>query len=191
MPDTPSITIVKEFPYRGVPEQWSNTYHFSGDTPESPGQWKGLADAIWNLERTILDDVVKIYAAYGYEAGNEVSVWQHNYFDTPGSQTTGTLTGGHDVPGDCAVWVRWKTDERNSKGRPIYLRKYFHGVTGSDSDAVTGAAQTAMTNYGNAMISGGLFGGIRVCGPQGAVAGEVKVSTFYTTRTLKRRGKRP
>lgn len=191
MPDKPSLTLVKQFTYRGAPEQWSNTYHFDNGTPPNGAAWKILADAWWDEERELLDSSVKIYAAYGYEAGNEVSVWQYHYFDAPLEMTAGTLTGDHDVPGDCAVWVRWKTPDNNSKGRPIYLRKYFHGVTGQDGDAVTSTFLDRADDYATHMKDESLPGGLVYCGPQGAEAGAHQVSAFFTTRTLKRRGRRP
>ncbi len=191
MPDTPSITIVKTFTYRGVPEEWSNRYHFSGSTPSNDAEWKSLADAIWTQERKMLRNSVSIAGAYGYVAGNESSVYQVNYADAPNVITAGTQTGGIQAPGDVAIWVRWKTDQRNTKGRPIYLRKYFHGIGVTGVDTIDAATRTEMAAYAATMTSGVLPGGAKICGPQGAVAGQVKVPTFTTTRTLKRRGADP
>lgn len=191
MPDMPSIVILKTFGYRGVPEEWGNVYHFSGTTPGTSAEWKTLADAIWAEERKFLPADVKINRALGYAAGNEISVFQVNYFDPPNTITGGLLSTGTQPPGDAAVWIRWATGERNIKGRPIYLRKYFHGVNITPPDTVLPTARTAMLAYGAKMTDGTLPGGFRVCGPQGAVAGTVKVPTSVTTRTLKRRGKDP
>lgn len=191
MPDTPSITIVKTFTYRGQPEKWSNTYHFSGDTPANATDWKALADAIWAEERKVVVSDVKIAAAYGYAAGNENSVFQVDYTVPPNTQTLGVWTSTPADPGDVAVWVRWLTPDRNSRGRPIYLRKYIHGVAQGTTDTVNSAARTDLQTYAAKMIDGTLPGGFRVCGPQGAVASAPFVSPFVGYRQLKRRGRRP
>lgn len=191
MPDTPSITIVKTMTYREQPEEWSNKYHFSGPTPGNPEDWKTFADAIWDAERVFLPADVKISAVYGYVAGNESSVYQNNYADPPNVITAGQQGTIVVSPGDVSAWVRWKTSERNSKGRPIYLRKYFHAIGHTDVDKIAPAVRTGMLAYGTKMADGSLPGGRKICGPQGAVAGLVKVPNYTTTRTLKRRGKDP
>jgi hypothetical protein len=191
MPATPSITLVKTMDYRGVPEEWSNKYHFTGDTPADPVAWKALADALWAEERKFLCTTVKIAAAYGYAAGNVSSVFQLNFTDPPNVQTSGVISATPIAPGDAAGWVRWKTGERNTKGRPIYLRKYFHGLAVTAVDSINFQTRTAMIAYGAKMTDGTLPGTFRVCGPLGSQAGVVKVPTFITTRTLKRRGKDP
>ena len=194
MPDTPSITTVKSFSYRGKVEEWGNTYHFSGDTPSNDADWKTLSDALIAQEKTMMPASVTFTKAYGYVAGNESSVFQINYADPPNTVVAGTLAFGSNprAPGDAAFWVRWKTSERNTKGRPIYLRKYFHGVVlNTEGDAILPAQKTAATAYAGKMTDGTLPGGFKVCGPQGAVAGAALATSFATTRTLKRRGSDP
>lgn len=191
MPDTPSITIVKSFTYRNAPEEYANTYHFAGDTPDDEAAWESLAVAIWNEERKMLNTSVSLSAGYGYEAGNESSVWQYDFADDPPANPAGVIVTADQAPGDAAVWVRWKTPDRNSKGRPIYLRKYFHGFGTQDPDGVGSATAAAMLVYGEKMKDGTLPGGFTICGPQGAAAGAVGTSAFVGFRQLKRTGKRP
>lgn len=191
MPDTPSITIVKAFTYRGVDEEWSNTYHFSGDTPDTPAKWKTLADAIWAEERKFLRGAVSIRKAYGYVAGNNSSVYQVDYRDPPNVVTAGLIGTGTQAPGDSAVTIRWATTKRNSKGRPVYLRKYFHGISITPPDAVESTTVTAMNAFALKIKDGTLPGSFRMVGEQGLDAGVPKVNTNVTTRTLKRRGRDP
>lgn len=193
MPDTPSITLVKEFQYRDKPEKWSNTYHFSGTTPSSVAEWQTLGEAIWSAEKTMFKSAVKLVGLYGYEAGNELSVAQIDYSVPPLAPIPGTSSvSASPAPGDVAFWVRWRTPDRNSRGKWIYLRKYFHGVlTEPGLDTVAAPVRTAAAAYAAKMIDGTLPGGAKICGPQGAVASAPLVSTYATTRTLKRRGKRP
>lgn len=193
MPDTPSITINKRMTYRGQPEVYSNTYHFSGTTPTDDAGWNALALAIWNAEAPLLPPGV-VYVGYlGYQAGNEHAVSIKNYIEdgtTPLPGTASFTPSGANSPGDTAVWVRWTTPDRTSRGKRIYLRKYFHEVPFND-DLPLATWRTAAATYGAKMIDGTLPGSAKICGPQGAVASNPVVGTYMTTRTLKRRGRRP
>jgi hypothetical protein len=195
MPDTPSITIVKSFDYRGVPEEWSNRYHFSGTVPTDTAGWKTLADAIIAAERPVVSSAVTFVKAYGYVAGNDNSVAQIDYHISPAVVLSGTFvpTGGQRCPGDVAATVRWYTGASSTRGKKIYCRKYIHDVyfATNDPDNVLALQRTALGVYGAKMIDGTLPGSAKYCGPQGAVLSAPTVDIHTTTRTLKRRGKRP
>lgn len=191
MPDTPSITINYDFPYRGKQETFSNTYHFSGPTPGNPAEWKEFADAIWASTHPFFSTAVKYRGHYGYQAGNEHAVDIRDYIaegivPQGGRLNAATVT----APGDVAVWVRWATPDRNARGKIIYLRKYFHGVE-TNGDLVGGQALPELKLYAAKMTDGTLPGGRKICGPQGAVAGAWKVAPNASFRQLKRTGKRP
>lgn len=196
MPDTPSITIVQRFPYRGIDEEWSNTYHFSGTTPANDAAWKALADAIIASMADAFTNQVSWVAAYGYEAGNELSVFQYDYTALPGEQVIGTFNPGTapEMPGDVAATTRWTTPDTTSRGKRIYLRKYWHGVHSNGQltgDTLYAAQKTELDEHAAKLIDGTLPGGFKYCGPQGAVASDPVTNPNLTTRTLKRRGKRP
>lgn len=194
MPDTPSVTLVKSFTYRGVLEEWSNTYHYSGTVPATHAARVALAQAIGLAEQGLFTSAVVFRRMYFYNAGDEHSVDAVEYIAGDADPLGGSLSSSGLVkaPGDAAFWVRWKTPDRVN-GKPIYLRKYLHDVllaTGG-GDSVAATQRTAALTYANKMIDGTLPGSFKVCGPQGAVASSPVVATFATTRTLKRRGKRP
>ena len=195
MPDQPSITIIKDFPYRGTTEEFSNTYHFSGTTPADAAAWKTLADAIILAEKPTVPSYVRFVRAYGYEAGNNVSVAQIDYKTLPLTPVLGTFTVGTSigVPGDVAATIRWATPNFTERGKRIYLRKYMHGVreAGGNFDLLDTDEKAAMQTFAAKMIDGTLPGSFKYCGPQGAVASAPLVAQYLTTRTLKRRGKRP
>lgn len=195
MPDTPSIVMVKEFPYRGQNEEWSNKYHFSGTTPANAAAWKALADALGAAEAGIFTTQTKIVRAYGYEAGNDIAVWSFDYRGPPDTTIPGTLTFGASsaAPGDAAATIRWYTGAVNSRGKKIYCRKYFHDVKehSTTRDALDTSQQGNYATFAAKVIDGTLPGSFRYCGPQGAVLSSPSVSPWITTRTLKRRGKRP
>ena len=103
-------------------------------------------------------------------------------------------TAGTDTPGDTAAWVRWATGSLNSNGKAIYLRKYFHDVyyeVATTPDTIADGQKTAYNTFGTAMLTP-ITGSISMAGPDGeAPPGPRDRSTYITTRTLKRRGRRP
>lgn len=194
MPDTPSITIIKTIPYRGKAEEWSNTYHFTGTTPSTDAGWKTLADAIIAVEKACYPPSVLVVRVYGYEAGNQHAVGIIDYTAPPLTPVAGTLPTTNSFPiqaGDAAGWLRGKTTERGTNGKWKYTRKYFHGVAADSTGAMNPAQTTAYLALGAKLEDGTLPGSFKWSTPQGLLAGPLKVSDFATTRTLKRRGKRP
>lgn len=196
VPDTPSLILVKEFTYRGEPEEFSNKYHFSGDQPGTAGEWLTLANGWITEEKKCYDASVRFVRAYGYEASSDHANWVHDYEALGGVQVgTYPINVGPEVraPGDAAATIRWSTGEYNTRGKLIYCRKYLHGavVQSADTDQLAAAYKTALEGFAAVVISGFFPGAAEYCGPQGATLRDQRVDGFVTTRTLKRRGKRP
>lgn len=181
----------KSFSYRGAAEEYANVYHLSGTQPADQAAWQTLADAVKDLERPILPSSATWTTWLGYNEGSENA-------DFTGAHT-GTLTGSlvttslAPAPGDCAVWERWSTGDRSSTGKPIFLRKYFHPayISTAGGDAVGTAQRTGLGSFGSGMVAGTLPGSMKVCRPNGHVGVTPLAATNVTTRTLKRRGRRP
>lgn len=194
----PSLTLVKSFTYRGVSgELWSNTYFMDGDKPSDDASWKTLADAVIAQEKTLYSDAQNVVVAIGHEAGESVAVWSYDYLaasaEVPGTFTVPGVPGA----GDSASWIRWSTDQKTSKGKPIYLRSYYHPgypPSGGPADSVAPSWISAAQDFGDAWITGFIDGDSVThhrAGPHGAVGLVALPSSFITTRTLERRGKRP
>lgn len=192
----PGATMVYSFTYRGNVEEWTQQYHIVGDAPSDDAGWISLFGAFKGLVVECLSSAVKIVRMYGYENTDDDSVFTYDAAAV-GDSGTGVLsasTGLSYAPGDAAAWVRWKTARVNTHGKPIYLRKYFHGCilapADQDTDALGSGYKAALEAFGTAVAaSSGAWPGL--AGPDGVAPGAMSVSPFVTTRTLKRRGARP
>jgi len=197
MAATPSLTIVKKMQYRNFSdEEWSNTYHFNGGTPADSAAWKALADAVIAQEKTVFKSYCSVVRAYGHEAGNPISVWTYNY-ETGSGAVPGTFNPGssyYPLAGDQAGVLEWETADFTSRGKRIYLRKFIHaGAEEADTqgDTVHPDWADALDAYGAAWVTGFISGTYTIAGPNGADGSSPKHLPYVTTRTLKRRGKRP
>jgi len=193
----PGVTLIKKFQYRQAPEEWSNTYHFLGDAPSTDVDWQDLIDALVALEVQVLTIRNYVVRAYGYADTDNDASFVYDIAGT-GDGVRGTVTpsdeGAVEAPGDCAGWIRWKTNYLNSKGKPVYLRKYYHGIyltpeTG-DNDLIETACKAAL-DAGVGLLRDASTGWPGMADPHHNAPGVGKSSTYITTRTLKRRGKRP
>jgi len=195
------VTLIKRMTYRGdASEEWSNQYHFSGSVPADNTAWKALYDALIVQEKTLYLSTCAVVRAYGYDsdADDAVAVDSYDYLaaaaTVAGTATTGT---GTYPAGDQAAWIRWKTSRLNTKGKPIYLRKYYHGVPTEEdspttSDTVAAGWITSAQAFGTKMFDGTFLDGRTIRSRLNAETILNRgVSTYITTRTLKRRGKRP
>jgi hypothetical protein len=191
----PAIVLVQEFTYRGAREQYSNKYHFAGPAPGDAASWLTLSNSIWNVLKSCFPANTTHVASYGYTDGDNPSVWSHDY-TVPGPPPTGTLPAptGWFPPGDTAAWVRWTTDKRNSKGKIVYCRKYFHQVaakSANENDEVAADQHAQLQAFAQTCVDGTISSVFHVCTPDGHLGSAPAVGTYLTTRTLKRRGKRP
>lgn len=191
---TPSITLVQRFTYRDAPEEWSNRYHFTGTAPTDGTGWHDLAVALFTIVKATLLNSQSLVRAYGYLGDGEDSVATVDFTAAPLSPIPGSLTAsGGTCPGDAAFTIRWLTAERTSKGKPIYLRKYFHGPESvlGDADKVYPAQLTAAQSVAAALIADWGSTTHQLCNAAGEVPTAPSASQWITTRTLKRRGRRP
>jgi hypothetical protein len=197
------LTVIKKMTYRGnTNEEWSNTYAFTGGTPADATAWRSLFDALVLQEKTLYKSDVSVVAGYGYDKvpqKGDHAVWSVDLTVSPNTPVPGTYTGGGiESGGDGAAWVRWGLDRLNSKGKRVYVRKYFHPVyidtvqnSGNGGDAIQAAWKTAAAAFGAKLSDGSFSGGRIITDPTGAAIVGHANSTWATTRTLKRRGKRP
>jgi hypothetical protein len=198
------ITIIKSMLYRGVAEEWSNHYHLSGPDPADRAAFKTLVDLVVTQEKVCYTSTSNVVRVYAYNAAddpahnvNSHATWSWDYTISPLAPVPGTLTltasTEHGISGDQAYWIRWDSGRLNSKGKKIWLRKYMHQgcAINNTPDTLTSTTITNANAFG-AFLEGSIGADARhIVGPDGLAASGHGVSTYVTTRTLKRRGKRP
>jgi len=190
------LTMRKSFTYRDQREEWVNVYHLDV-VPPSSADWSALFSAVWDLEKVFLGIDVQLEGATGHESGEPpVLVWEYDQPPPGEGGSAGSFVPGaqeYGTPGDAAGWVRWGTDLKNTRGKPVYLRNYYHGMfTTGDPDRIAPGQITGLGALGAAFQAGITTGGrtYRRTGPNHGSPQSHKVSDFITTRTLKRRGAR-
>lgn len=196
---TTVLTIIKRFTYRGNnTEEWSNTYALSGATPTDSAAWRTLFDALVAEEKKLYHSTSQVVGGYGYDkipAKGDHAIYAIDLTVAPNSPVNGTLpdAGNPSFSGDQAAWVRWGLDRFSSTGKRVYLRKYFHdGDRGTASpDVIATAYKTALNAFGTKMLDGSFAGGRHITDKNSATPIGSGASSYVTTRTLKRRGKRP
>jgi hypothetical protein len=194
VPDVASVVLVQKFTYRDQPEEWSNRYHLNGGAPADATELQAIADAIFDLLAPALTTAVSLVRAYGYSADGEHASSSVDYTVSPLTPPQGSFASGTvSAPGDSAATVRWPTGRVNSRGKAIYLRKYFHGIRNdpSDFDKLYGSELTAMQAFADGMLDELGSTGQFMAGPDGVVPIGAHADPYLTTRTLKRRGRRP
>lgn len=199
MPVATGLTVIKSFDYRGKPEEWSNKYWLTGAVPADDTAWRALATAVSDHEKAVYSGDSKIVRFYGHadtdSHADAVFIWD---LTAEAAEITGTLVGdanAHWYAGDQAGMVSWRTSRKTTRGKWIYLRKFFHSgwILQSQKDQISPLTKAAYNTFATAMANGSLPDGRIVRSPTQdetlTVGGGA--SDFVTTRTLKRRGKRP
>lgn len=187
MAATPSLRVIKSFPWRGTTRQWSNRYHFNGGVPADDSHWHTLMDNVTAAEKAIYPTGPTIVQVYGYVAGSEVPVSSKSY----SLAGTGGFSTAVMCPGEVAMLVRYSTAARTSKNHPVYLNNYYHSATGqggSSNDLPQATQKAATLSYANSWVTGFSDGAVTYnrAGPNGASATGAIVETYLTHRDFPR-----
>jgi len=196
MASVTGLTLIKSFAYRGdATEEFSNTYHFKNPPPGDDASWTVVMNDAVAKERSCFPAWVLYSRAYGYDSDDPKAhhVFQHD-FTIPGPPPGGQHPeAGNRMSGDQAACVRWRTGRLNSDGKPIYLRKYLHAgfISPSAADDLEATYKAQLELFGsNTAGIGSIHGGLRSRTHDETVTDGTPIP-YVTTRTLKRRGRRP
>jgi hypothetical protein len=193
MAEAAGFIVVVQFSYRGTDEEWSQGYHIAD-------AWVDEADfrATMDSFRVEMANVVSERTTFLRFIGYQDRSLPHDFvYDISGSGLTGAFdtTGLTPMPGDTAAWVRWPIARRSTRGKPIYLRKYFHDVYATEDlnpDALANNQRLAMDDFGDNARTG-VWDGHVIADRLGATTTVRDIndnSIWLTTRTLEKRGRR-
>ena len=101
---------------------------------------------------------------------------------------------GNEMAGDQAGMIEWQTQRKNTRGKWIYLRKYYHGggTAAGNADDVSTDTRLAYDTLVQSLVQGIWSSGHIIRSQKQPESFNWAASSQYvTTRTLKRRGKRP
>lgn len=191
----PGVVLYKTFTWRGATEEWGNTYHFVGDAPSTPADWRSLVDDLIALESPMINSEVTIERAICYEDTSDPSVYSYNLAAFGGVVTGGfnAAAGGyHNQEGGTTHMVRWDTGRRSSKGKAIYLRKYYHpaaSTNGQQDVVASGLVALAATFALAVMSASGDWPGL--AGPDGVAPVGRLAQTYTNYRDLRKGRRRP
>ena len=191
----PGVVLYKTFSWRGAPEEWGNTYHFVGDAPSDPSGWRDLVDGLVTLEKTVLSSDVTIERAICYEDTDDDSVYSYDLSAFAGTVAGTFVLSSNDAEaqeGGSSYMCRWDTGRRSSKGKPIYLRKYWHPAINDPGtpDAVCGALVVKTSAFAeNVLSTSGDWPGL--AGPDGEAPVGHLALTYTNYRTLRKGRRRP
>lgn len=191
----PGVVLYKTFTWRGAIEEWGNTYHFVGSSPTDPAGWRALVDALVTQEKAVLANSVTIDRAICYDNTDHSSVYSYNL-----AAFAGVVPGTYDPAahssyvqeGGSSYMARWDTGRRSSKGKPIFLRKYWHPAIYSlgAPDAVSASMLALVSTFAGAIISSaGAWPGL--AGPDGVAPVGHLANTYTNYRDLRKGRRRP
>lgn len=191
MAPQPSLQINFLTPYRGGTHPWSTKFHFSGFTPSTDAEWLSVASAIWDPLKLYISERIQLQSFRGYV--NDTSPAAYNLIDT-------TLANwpddeGNPSPAYMASLLTWTTDQRNSRGGPIFCHNFLHGMSNqtTDVDALVSEQQVGLQAFAHDFSdAGGGFTAsghtIKRCTPNGAIGLEGICKAYLSHRVLARRG---
>lgn len=194
--ENPSLRLFFTIPYKGGSHDWSIRCHIT-ELPATSGDWSDLLDAVWGnadagLAHGVLD-CVNLVEARGYSGvSGAPAVWDEVISENVGD----IVTSGDIQAAYVAALPAWTTDARNSRGQPIYLRNFIHGVklaSASPGAAIDSTQHTALAAWAEQFSDAG--GGFDVdgtiykrCAPGGAVGLTGTCREYPNHRVLARRG---
>lgn len=160
------ISITKSVPFQGVGERFSNVYHYEhpvADEAVAAAFIQRLVDIETFLHSPIVSFVEgRVWSAGGTPAENQTILIQD--LNAVGIADTDP----HMYRENCWV-MSWKTGRPSATGKPVHLRKFFHGqsqyaavpiedvTNGQQPLPAAGVAflQDAANNIQNLVVSGG------------------------------------
>lgn len=190
------VSVEKTVSFRGVAQTFANVYHYdSGGLAPTDTILEQLLDAVVAQEKVMHATAVtfrrgRVWTAGGSQASNQMRV-------DKALSGTGTPASDSSTDRERAVLVRWRAGT-DSRGRPVYLRKFWHLLTSTLGGVAVASgllANTAGFTQGqrdNIETAADVFASITqgstvftLCGPTGRnITGSTECHPFYEHHQL-------
>jgi hypothetical protein len=175
-----AIAIQKNTSFRGVQQLFNNVYHFSGTLPDAT-QAGNIAAFLKTHEQQFHSTDVGFNFYRCWSAGGSAG---SNQMIGQGALTgVGTQTTDGNMDRERAVLIRYANGV-DSRGRPVYLRKWYHscgscvGVSMNAAGVLANTAQissanrTTIQNAADDILSPTISGqSYNLCSPSGTAGG--------------------
>ncbi len=148
------VTIEKSTTWRGEEEFFSNVYHYNTAVGQSA---ESVINALVTIEKPYFGSVVAFKRGRAFGPTDQGKAANVMLFEKP-LTGLGTSQSTVSCPREMTILVSWDTGRKNTRGKPIYLRKYLHvGNIGSQAGQEAANGNVALpqgeidkhVNYGN------------------------------------------
>lgn len=141
------VAITKRVSFRGVNQEFTNVYHYNGATL-TVANGDALAAALKAIEVGLHSSDVTFVRYKVWTSGGTPS--QNNMLTQGALSGTGSQAGVSDFDRERAILVRFRAGN-DSRGHPVYLRKWYHSCGGCAGYTPSAAAlqQTAQIPQAN------------------------------------------
>lgn len=134
------MSITKSVLFRGVQQEFANVYHYYL-TGAVTGPWSDLIDENVATEKLLHSSDVSFKRAAVWSSGGTIQQNQMLFQKALSGLGSRVTDSTHDR--ERAVLIQWPAGV-DSRGKPVYLRKWYHSCGGIDG--VTGFAAAAKQN---------------------------------------------
>lgn len=118
------VSITKSNTFRGVAQEFGNTYHYFTANPLGTAVASALIDEVANLEKPMFSNSVNFIRGRCWSSGGTK---QENQMlaDKPLTGIGGFGAGNPNLDRERAFLVRFRAGV-DTRGNPVYLRKWWH-----------------------------------------------------------------
>nr|CRY96108.1 hypothetical protein [uncultured prokaryote] len=190
--------------WRGQPHRWSTVYHFNLAAARAPID-ASACDAFAAAEKPLLypggttSNGISSISIYGPSGGTPIAA--KTYFDwhvpaswvNAGIGAAWTGASGPLATAEVALVVKSPT-QLSRTGKPVFLRKWYHGVPAINDGATAEVTSSQITAITAAFVALGssltATYGLVYASPSGAVPGTPTVQPFFGNHQMPRGRKR-
>lgn len=199
----PNVVLLHGCYWRGSPHVWSTVYNLSGSTPNAADQVQ-LIRQLRDIESSIL---------FGGNGGTARGFIEGRFYtgqggiptavDTYGTKAdpaswlsyTGIVWGATSAPyeetREVAMLIKTPLNGLSSRGKPVFLRKYFHAIPFfADNGQIPSSFVTLINNAVLPWTNGSLHNGVVVIGQSGRQSSLPPATDTFTVARQMPRGRR-